>query len=76
MEKFLLVLGAFVGVIALVVGLGLLMAYPTMWVVNALFAPSFLTFVFGTSQIGFWQAVYLNFICGWLFKSTTSTSSK
>lgn len=77
MEKVFAVIGLAILVFALAMGLGLLFAYPTMWAVNYLFAPSFLTFVFGTAKIGFWQAVILNFISGWLIKSTnTSSSSK
>ena len=66
--------GIMVAVLA-IAGLASLMAYPTKWVVNYLFTPGVLTSLFGTSQISFWQALALNFICGTLFKGGSSTSS-
>lgn len=74
METFLKVIGVAVVLIGII---ATIFAFPTVWAVNYLFAPSFLTFVFGTAKIGFWQALVLNFVSGWLVKSTsTSTSSK
>jgi len=66
--KFALVVTGSVGVILL---LGMLMAYPTMWLWNDL-APS----LFGLKVITLWQAWELNILCGWLFRSSTSGSSK
>jgi len=65
---------AFLGVIVMLVILGLLFAYPTMWIVNWLFAPTFLKFVFGTSALTVWQAWALNILSGFLFKSTSTKS--
>ena len=64
-----------VGLIALVVGLCLLAAYPTLYIVNYLFTPQLLLSVFGISALTFWKAFWLNFLASILFKST-NTSSK
>jgi hypothetical protein len=52
------------------------LAYPVKWLVNYVFAPGVLVSLFGTPQIGFWQALALTFLCGILFKSSSSSSSK
>ena len=74
METILKVIGAVVLVVAIVGGLSLLAAYPTMWLINYLFAPSALVTVFGTTSIGFWKAFWLNFFFGIAFKSSHSSS--
>ena len=76
METLLKVIGAVVFFMVIVVGLAMLLAYPTMWLVNYLFAPSALMAVFGSATIGFWKAFWLNFFFGVAFKSSASTSSK
>lgn len=77
MGKVVLVSLAVVGIVGLVIGFSLLLAYPTMWVVNYLFAATTLKAIFGISQLTFWKAFWLNFICGTLFKrSSTTTASK
>ena len=63
-------LGIGVLVVGLIVGLSLLLAFPTMWLVNYLIAPSALTAVFGISALTFWKAFWLNFLAGILFKSS------
>jgi len=60
-------------VVALVAAIG---AYPTKWLVNYVFTDSIRVSLFGVAQIGFWRALALNFLCGILFKGSTSTSSK
>lgn len=61
----------------LVVGaLALLLAFPTMWLVNYVFTPSIITTLFGASYLEFWKALGLNLLCGILFKSSISNSSK
>ncbi len=65
--KFLVIMG-------IAVGLSLLMAYPTMWVVNYLFAPPALMSVFWVSQMTFWKAFWLNFFCHYMFKGTSGSS--
>ena len=65
-------LGIGVLVVGLIVGLSLLLAFPTMWLVNYLIAPSALTAVFGISALTFWKAFWLNFLAGILFKSSNT----
>jgi hypothetical protein len=74
MGKLIPVLVAFVGVFALISGLSLLLAYPTLWLINYLFTPAVLTSLFGVAQLGVWKAWALNMVTGILFKSSTSTS--
>jgi hypothetical protein len=64
---------AFVILFAFVLGLAMLMAYPTMWTVNYLFAAQLLTIVFGVAKISFWKALVLNVFFGIAFKSTISS---
>jgi hypothetical protein len=75
MEKFLAAVGAFVFAVILVTGLSLLMAYPTMWVVNYLFTSSVISGLFGVAQLTFWKALWLNYITAALFKGTTTVNS-
>ena len=75
MEKVVAVFGLFVISLALVLGLAMLMAYPTMWVMNYLFTAQLLAFVFGAAKITFWQAFFLNMITGVFFRSGGSSSS-
>ena len=59
------------GVVVLIAGLALLMALPTMWLWNWLMPD-----IFGLVEIGFWQALGLNFLAGIFFKPASSSSSK
>lgn len=52
------------------------MAFPTMWIMNYLFTDSALVAVFGAPDIGFWKALWLNFFFGIAFKSSSSSSKK
>jgi hypothetical protein len=63
MEKLLLVLG----VIALILIIALLLAFPVMWLWNWL-----MPVIFGLIKITFWQALGLNLLTGFLFKSSYS----
>jgi hypothetical protein len=65
MEKLIMVLG----VIALVIIVAFLLAFPTMWLWNYL-----MPVIFGLIKISFWQALAMNLLCGFLFKSTSSSS--
>jgi hypothetical protein len=65
MEKLIMVLG----VIALVIIVAFLLAFPTMWLWNYL-----MPVIFGLIKISFWQALAMNLLCGFLFKSTSSRS--
>jgi len=62
------------GFIGLLIFLSFVFAFPTMWLVNYLFAAQFLSFVFGGS-LTVYKAWALNAVAGTLFKSI-STSSK
>ena len=77
MEDVVKVVGALVLILGLAVGIALLCAYPTLWLVNYLFTPGTLISLFGIAQLTFWKAFWLNFLCSILFKSSNiSTSSK
>jgi hypothetical protein len=64
---------AVLGVVALIIVLGLLFTLPVMWLMNWLLA-TFLTFVFGVTHVGFWQAWGISTLCSFLFKSTSVKS--
>lgn len=51
-----------------IVIISLLMGFPVMWLWNAL-----LPEIFGVKHIGFWQALGLNLLCGFLFKGSSSS---
>jgi len=53
------------GVIALIFGLALLFAFPTLWLWNWLMPP-----IFGLTKITFWQAFGINLLTNILFKSS------
>ena len=72
-DAFVKVVGAAVVVVVVVAFLALLMGYPTMWIVNYLFASSFLVKVFGVAKLTFWRAFWLNWLAGTLFKSTVTS---
>lgn len=57
------------GVIMLVVGIALLVAWPVMLLWNELMPE-----IFGLIEISFWQALGLNLLCGFLFKSSNSSN--
>lgn len=64
------------GVLALIVGLALLFAFPLMWLINYVFSTALLTFLFGAAKISFWKTVALSIVTGSLFKSASTSSSK
>jgi hypothetical protein len=57
----------------LVIGIAFLLGFPMMWLVNYLFAPSFLVTVFGATQLTFWKAFWLNIFFG-IFLSSNHSS--
>lgn len=72
METFVKLLGlAILGIITIVV-LGLLFSLPVMLLWNACLVPA----IPGVAQIGWLQAWGINILCGTLFKSSCSNSSK
>lgn len=50
--------------VLLILGIGLLMAFPTMWLWNWLMIP-----IFGLIKITFWQAFGLNILTGVFFRN-------
>lgn len=74
--SFVVALVAFVFVIAFIAGVSFLLAYPIMWLINYIFAPAVLTFVFGTPTIGVLKTWALTFVTGSLFKANVTTTSK
>jgi len=75
MEKFVIVCGLVLVGLVLIVAFGALLALPTMWLVNGLFAPAALEAVFG-GPISFLGAWGLNILAGLLFKSSGTTVKK
>lgn len=67
----LAVFGTIVGVILLVAGLSLLMAYPTMWAWNYV-----MPYLFGFKTLSFWQAFCVNYLAGTLIRSTQTNNNK
>ena len=67
---------AAIGVIALLVGLALLTAYPLMWAINYTFTTSVLLALFGVPQITFWKTFVFAWVTGTLFKSVSTSTSK
>jgi hypothetical protein len=65
MEKLIIILGA----ITLIVLVAFLLALPVMWLWNWL-----MPLIFGLIKINFWQALGINVLSGFLFK--TSVPSK
>lgn len=76
MGKILLGLVVVIGVLGVIVGLSLLFAIPTLLIVNYLFTKALILSVFGTPQLTFWKAFWLNFLCASLFKSNTTVNTK
>jgi hypothetical protein len=66
MEKLLLILGA----IMLVLLVAFLLTLPVMWLWNWL-----MPLIFGLIKINFWQALGINILCGFLFKTSIPSSS-
>ncbi len=64
--------GIFLGGIALVALVAVLMAWPTQLLWNGCLVPA----VDGTHEIGFWQALGLNLLFNILFKASTTSNSK
>lgn len=76
MEKFLKMLGALTLVLLLLCLFTVVTAYPVMWTVNYLINPTMLIALFGVSKLTFWKALALSFICGLLFKGSSSKAKK
>ena len=62
-----------VGFIVLVVAIGLLLAWPTAYLINSIFAPSFLTSIFGVAHVGVVRTWMLRIVLGVLFYRPSSS---
>jgi hypothetical protein len=69
MEKVTQGLGLFLASIFLIAFAAIVLAWPVQLLWNGCLVPA----VDGTHEIGFWQALGLNFLFSLLFKTTTST---
>lgn len=63
------IMAAILGVFVVVFVIALLVAFPTMWLWNWLMPT-----IFGLTKITFWQALGINILCGFLFKSNNTGS--
>ncbi len=50
-------------------------AWPTKWMVNYVFSPSALMAVFGVSQLTFWKAFWLGWLCAGLIRNSSGGST-
>lgn len=73
-EKFLIGAALGLGAIVLIVIVGALLALPVMWLWNGVMPNLFVAGV--VKPIDFWNAWGLLILCGLLFKSSVSSSSK
>ena len=71
MGKTFIFIVVFLGVIALSAVMGLLVAFPVMWLWNWLMPE-----LIHGPIIGYWQAYGIYLLCAILFKSSSSSSSK
>jgi hypothetical protein len=62
-----------IGILACILGLGLLMAFPLMWALNYVFTSAVLMALFGVSKLTFWKTVILSWVIAFLFKSTSTS---
>ena len=72
MNNFLAIIAVLLGGAALVCVIAILFAYPFMLLWNGCLVGA----VTGINQIGFWQALGLMILCGFMFKSHSSSSKK
>lgn len=72
MENLIKPLALFIGSFILIAILAVFMAWPTQWLWNNCLVGA----VDGINQIGFWQALGLNFLFSILFKKTNNTKKQ
>jgi hypothetical protein len=73
--KFFAIFGLAVAIFVLALGLGLVFAFPVMWLTNYLFSPRLLLAVFGVSQLTFWKAYAFSVFTSWMVKSSYTNKS-
>jgi hypothetical protein len=66
--KTSLIIATILGTIGLIIGLGLLFAFPVMWLWNWL-----CPMLFDLPSVNLWQAWGLSTLCGFLFRSTNTS---
>ena len=71
MDDFIDVFATFLGLIIMILIIGLLAAFPIMWLWNFVMPTAF-----GLTRITFWQAFSLYILSNILFKSSISYGSK
>lgn len=64
------ILTKILGIVTLIIGLALLMTFPTLWLWNWL-----MPVIFGLIKINFWQALGLNVLSGLLIRPTPTSST-
>ena len=57
------------------VAIVLLFTFSLMWLMNYVFAPSFLLAVFGATQLTFWKTFAFSVVVGWLCSKSISDKS-
>ena len=70
-EGLVIGLVAVAGFVLLMLFVGALYAFPVMWIWNYMMPE-----LFALPIISFWQAFWGTFMCGLLFKSSNTTTSK
>jgi len=68
MEKIFIGIGLFVVSMILGLGIGLLLAFPLMWLWNYLVTTEVTKLLFGIDKLNFWRSLALMWLCGFLFK--------
>jgi hypothetical protein len=76
MNKFFEAIGLGIVAFVVVIGLSLLLAFPTKWAINYVVNPTLLATVFTTGHFSVWHAWALNFLASSLVKSTNTGSTK
>lgn len=74
MNKLFAAIGVVVFVLAVATGLGLLLAWPTSYLINYVFSPAVLTAVFGTAKIGIVKTWALSVVTSLLFYRPSTKS--
>jgi len=74
MEKIFIGIGLFVVAITIALVMGLLLAFPLMWLWNYLVTTEVTKLLFGVDKLTFWRSLALLWLCGFLFKSSNINS--
>ena len=66
---------SFIILLAFVVAISMLLAFPVMYLINYLFSEQLLMFVFGVAKITFWKTFFFNMFLG-LVRGNVNTKTK